>query len=140
MLEDAIKKLDKLNKAQLEEYIDKMKNKINLAENRFLFGYAMLRLNRLDLAYDYLKEFIENKDSTISLSKKYDLIPDGCGGFTLVESDGAACDGLCGCCICLLPVFMTKNIGLPDECCMWVYAPCKWLCCNPCIDFLQGNP
>ena len=59
MLEDAIKKLDKLNKAQLEEYIDKMKNKINLAENRFLFGYAMLRLNRLDLAYDYLKEFIE---------------------------------------------------------------------------------
>lgn len=141
MLDRIAKKIDELNNIQLENYILKIREMVDSAEKRFALGYTLYKMNRLDLAYDYLKEFIESKEGqepSILMSKHYNVTPDGCGGFNITEGNEAA--GCLCCCapICVPYCIQTECISeLPYGCektitsniCDPYYSCCQFCCC-----------
>lgn len=143
MFDRITKKIDELNNIQLESYILKTQEMVDSAEKRFALGYSLYKTNRLDLAYDYLKEFIEakeNQEPPIFMSKYYDIFPNGCGGFTITEGGGEAACCLC-CCgpICVPYLIQSECISeLPYGCEKTItsavcdpYFSCCFSCCCP---------
>lgn len=142
MFDSIIEKIDGLNNIQLENYVLKIREMADSAEKQFALGYALYKTNRLNLAYDYLKEFIEakgNHEPPIFMSKHYNITPDGCGGFTITEG-GEAAGCLCCCApICVPYLIQSECISeLPYDCEKTItsavcdpYFSCCYSCCCP---------
>lgn len=145
-LSESIKAMDTMSVLNMIEEINK-KASLQIEDRmRLYLGY--MKMNYLDKALyhaEHLKDYcIEKglisdeflaKHPGLSISFDYCVMPDGCGGFNIIDCsglcEGTCCPGLCAV-ICIGAfVYNGCNIGKTEN--FFIYDVCgEWLGCKTC--------
>lgn len=131
-----IEKINFLNEKELEEYLGVQKKLPMSIERKFSIGYGLLKLNRLDEAYDFLEDFLEDNFEKVKIlltgyykgiDGDWHSYDDSCGSGGNGDSggDGDCCGLTCGCCGCIGCVECCVHGGGLDCICDTL---CNWLC------------